>query len=154
MSRRPDFIHLSKKELDKLEGLMKDLTRNHKYRERRRGNALLMSHQGRTVLQIARSLERSSRTIYEWLRNYRREGLRSLLPRIYPRRLSPEQLKELLRVSLWETAVHYKEFWDKVWPYRKMAEWVFQKWGIKLSANRIRQIVHQTYHKIEFPYDI
>lgn len=75
------------------------------------------------------------------------------MPRIYPRRLTHEQVQELLKVSRWHlVGAHTKEF-HKRWTFRQMAEWLYQTWGVKLSANRTRQIVRETLLKGDIPND-
>jgi len=154
MGRRYKFVILSKEELSQLSEFMHDLARQRKFRIRLRGTVLLMSHQCKTVRQIAQELNRSPRTIYEWLRRYRRQGIEGIMPRRYPRRLSREQLQELLKVSRWHlVGAHSKEF-HKRWTFHQMADWVYEKWGIKLSPNRLRQVVREALLKGDIPTGI
>jgi transposase len=152
MTRRL-FVILSKEELSQLHEWMRDLALKKKFRQRLKGNAIFMSNQCKTVAQIALDLKRSTRTVYNWLRLYRRQGLAGILPRIYPRRLSREQVQELLKVSRWYlVGAHSKEF-HKRWTFREMSEWVYKTWNIKLSPNRIRQIIRESMLNGDIPRD-
>jgi len=150
MTRRR-FVILSKEELSQLQEWMRELSLKKKFHQRLRGNAIFMSNQCKPVPQIALELNRSTRTIYNWLRLYRRKGLAGIIPRVYPRKLSREQIQELLKVSRWYlVGAHSKEF-HKRWTFREMAEWVYKTWNIKLSPNRIRQIVREALSRGEIP---
>lgn len=153
MGRKLNFVILSKEELEQLREWMREVAMKKKFRIRLRGNAILLSNQCRTVSQIAADLNRSSRTVYQWLRTYRRKGLAGIMPRTYPKKLSHDQVQELLKISRWYlVGAHSKEF-HKRWTFREMSEWVDKTCGIKLSSNRIRQIVNETLLSGDVPHD-
>ncbi|MBI4835323.1 MAG: helix-turn-helix domain-containing protein [Planctomycetes bacterium] len=151
MGRKLAFVILSDDELKELKELMRDLALKKKFRMRLRCNALFMSNQCKTVRQISHELNRSTRTVYQWLKRYRQKGIAGIMPRDYSRKLNREQLHELLKESLWYlVGAHTKEF-HKRWTFREMSEWVYKRWDITLSPNRMRQIVREALENADMP---
>ena len=143
----------SPEEMNEFKETMRQLALSGKMHIRLRGNALLMSHNGKTVPKIASELVRSERTIYSWLRAYQRQGLASLKPRIYPGHLSDEQLQQLIIVSGWSALLSNRKTYCERWTFRRMAEWVEKTWGIKLSPRRLCQMFKEARQSGKFPYD-
>ena len=121
------------------------MTRKKKLHARLRANALWNSSElGWTVEQIARNLNRSTRIIYSWLRQYKKKGIAGLYDKQKHRSLTREQIKEMMRVSCWADVKNFKLRWS----FRKIADWVKEKWGIKLSPERIRQMIRNRLNNL------
>ena len=153
MPQRDIFVTFSPEEMDRFKEIMRQLAILGKIHIRRRGNALLMSHNGKTVPQIACDLGCSKWTIYNWLKAYRRNGFKALEPASYPRRLNDEQLKELIKISGWSAFFTDRKTYRERWTFRRMAEWVEKTWSIKLSPRRLCQMFKELRQSGKFPYD-
>jgi transposase len=146
MPRRPLLLHLDKDELISLTAFMKRCVREGKLRARKRGNAVYSSHLGVQIPQIAKSLGHPTLTIYRWLKRYQSKGIDGLAEPLKGTKLSDERIRELIRVS--HRSVNPKnkserrDFLNR-WSFRQMADWAYDKWQIKLSPERIRQIVRK-----------
>jgi len=142
MSRRHIFIKLSEAELKELQEFASEMARKKKLNTRRRANALAWSFQpGLTVEQIAKSLNRTPRTIYNWFKRFKEKGIVGLYNKHRPSKLTNAQIIEMMRISHW---IYTDDKSYKMrWSFQKIAGWVKGKWGVKLSAERIRQIIRQ-----------
>ena len=153
MPQKDLFINFSPEEMNRFKEIMRRLAISGKIHIRRRGNALLMSHNGKTVPQIAQFLGYSERTIYNWLRAYRKKGFESLTPTTYSRLLNEEQLLQLIKVSGWSAFFTNRKLFCARWSFRKMADWVNATWNIKISAMRLCQMFKELRQSGKFPYD-
>jgi transposase len=153
MVQRDSFITFSPEELNRFKEIMRQLAVSGKMHIRLHGNALLMSHKGKTVSEIADNLGRSKKTIYNWFKAYRRKGFESLMPAIYPRLLKEEQLKQLITVSGWSEFFTNRKIYCERWSFRRMADWVEKTWNIKISGMRLSQLFKELRQSGKFPYD-
>jgi transposase len=142
MSRHNLFLDLSLSELATLQHFGKRMASQGNFRAYSRGSAILLSHQRKTVKEIASCLGKSGNSVYQWLKLYRQKGIDGIAPRNYPTKLTAEQVKELLKVSHHEGPFKNIKEYQKRWPFRRMAKWVEDNWNIKISYERIRQIVN------------
>ena len=143
MGRRYIFLDLNQSELATLQHFMSRMAVKGNIRARLRGSAILLSHQKKIPGEIARSLGKSETTVYGWLKRYREKGINGIAPFIHPIKLTDEQIKELLTVSYYSAVgKSHKEYYNR-WSFRRMAKWVEEKWGIKISYERVRQIVYK-----------
>ena len=101
-----------------------------------------------TVKEIAGYMVKSERSVYKWLKRYREKGINGITPRVYPTKLTEEQITQLLKVSHysgpWKSRKEYRKEYEKRWSFRRMAKWVKDNWNIKISDERVRQIVYKT----------
>ena len=143
MPRRHLFLYLDQSELATLQHFMTRMATRHNWRARLRGNAIMLSHQKRPIPEIARSLGKSETSVYTWIKLYREKGINGITPFKRPTKLTDKQIKELLTVSHYSAlGKSHKEYYRR-WPLRRMARWVGEKWNIRISYERIRQIVHK-----------
>jgi len=147
MEKRRFFIHLTSEELKALERFMQRATGKKQWRARKRAQVVYFSYKSKTPAQIALELKLSIRSVYSHLRSYRQKGIKGLAEPIRPMKLSAQQVTQLTEISYWAKIVSNKkqDIMDlrKRWSFRKMAQWVFDEWQIKLSSERIRQIVYK-----------
>jgi len=148
MPRRHQFLYLDQSELAKLQHFMRRMAVKHDWRARRRGNAILLSHQKRPIPEIARTLGKTEHSIYNWIRLYRAKGIEGIAPFKPPTKLTDEQVKELLSVSHYSALGKSNKDYHNRWSLRRMAQWVGEKWNIQISYERIRQIVRQKLREI------
>ncbi|MBI4712423.1 MAG: helix-turn-helix domain-containing protein [Planctomycetes bacterium] len=142
MSRRHIFIKLNESELKELQEFASEMAREKKLNTRRRANALAWSfQQGWSVQQIARDLNRTPRTIYNWFKRYKQKGIAGLYDKPRPAKLTNVQIIEMMRTNHW--IYTDDKTYQMRWSFQKMAKWVKEKWGIELSAERIRQIIRR-----------
>ncbi|MBI4833663.1 MAG: helix-turn-helix domain-containing protein [Planctomycetes bacterium] len=141
MARRNVFIVLDRSEITTLEHFMKKAD----FRTRKRAQAVWLSHNMKTVEQISKELNCSEKAVYTWLMKYKKYGIKSLSARDRKKKLAPEQLDELISLSGW-SFIHSKgksKQWEARWSFKKMSLWIKDKWGITLSPERVRQIIHK-----------
>ena len=99
MPRRHLFLYLDKSELATLQNFMTRMAIKGKRRASLHGNAILLSHQKRSIPEIAYTLGKSENSIRTWLKLYREKGINGIAPFKYPTKLTDEQIKELMSVS-------------------------------------------------------
>lgn len=142
MPKPPFFIRLEPAECSRLSFFINRMARLGNSRAKLRAQAVWLSHHFRTVKQIAQELNCSSRSVYSWLRQYRKKGLDGLAEPARPGKLTPEQIKQILKAGNYLAAVTSKKYLA-TWSYQKTADWVHSQWQISVSAERIRQIVRK-----------
>jgi transposase len=143
MPRRHLFLYLDKSELATLQNFMTRMAIKGKRRARLHGNAILLSHQKRSIPEIAYTLGKSENSIRTWLKLYREKGINGIAPFKYPTKLSDEQIKELMSVSHYSALGKDNKAYHNRWSLRRMAKWVEEKWNIRISYESIRQIVQK-----------
>jgi len=149
MSRRNAFIGLSEAESSALGDFMRSCARHGKLRARKRAQAVYLSAQGRNVPRIAQELECSPDAVYDWLKRYREKGLDGLAEPTFTHKLTGQQIEQLMEISHWNIIVSRRSKKPEIaeshkrWTFRKIARWVKDNWGIKISHERIRQIIQQ-----------
>ncbi|MBI5779259.1 MAG: helix-turn-helix domain-containing protein [Planctomycetes bacterium] len=142
MPKKHLFITLSPSELIALEDFMRLMAFQHKYRARLRGNAIWMSsQQHKTVEQIAKSLNKSKRTIYSWFKQYMEKRIDGL--KDDDSKLTPEQISRMMEISYRSKPLKHGRERKIRWSYRKIAKWVKEQWGITISHERLRQIIRK-----------
>ena len=143
MSRRYIFLDLNQSELATLQHFMNRMAVKGNLRARMRGSAVLLSHQKKIPGEIARTLDKTETSVYKWLRLYREKGINGIAPFIHPIKLTDEQIKELLDVSHYSAVGKSRKEYFNRWSFRRMAKWIEEKWNIRISYERIRQIVYK-----------
>jgi transposase len=144
MPRPPVFIKLTPARVRKLKKLLKETARKSKLRERRRANAVWISSDQRwTIKQIAEFLGCSRISVYQWFKRFRQKGVAGLARPPRKTKLTPQQIDKILEVSLWKWAYKDKTATKMKWSFRKIAAWVKNEWGIKISHVSIRRIIRQ-----------
>jgi transposase len=117
---------------------------------RKRGQAVYLSHEGKRVTQIARELECSKNSVYSWLKAYQEEGITGLEEPTHSSKLTPEQLNQVMEISHRLNPIQPETRGAKIkriqsrWSFRKMAQWIKDNWNIKISHERLRQMVRQS----------
>lgn len=119
---------------------MNRMTLKGNHRVKLRAQAVWLSHHFRKVDQIAQELNRSTRSVYAWLKAYRAKELAGLSEPPRPVKLTPEQVKKILEVGQYLAAARSRKYLP-TWSYQKTANWVREQWQITISAERIRQII-------------
>jgi transposase len=148
MSRKPFFIRLDEPAKIEVVTFMQETAHRHAFRVRRRGNAVLLSHQGWTMNQIARQFRVSVRTVRTWLQHFRAKGIASLYDPARPRSLSPEQENRLFDISQRAKLIKARRPLKKRLPsLRYLARWTKQHYGITLSAMQISRIIRRKLHE-------
>lgn len=145
MSRRPLLLGLDQEELKALKDFMNRCAREHNWRARLRGNVVYLSHQGRTIPRIAQELKCSLGAVYSWLIRFQKKGVAGLSDPPRPVKLTPQQVNQLMEISHWSKILdkEKRKEYRMRWTYRQMAQWIKDQWSVKLSHERIRQIVRQ-----------
>ncbi|MBI5778817.1 MAG: helix-turn-helix domain-containing protein [Planctomycetes bacterium] len=142
MPKPPIFIRLEQAECARLTFFMNRMALKGNLRAKLRGQAVWLSHHFRTIKQIAEQLNCSSRSVYTWLRRYRKKGLDGLSEPAKPAKLTPEQINQILKTGNYLAAMRSKKY-VPTWSYHKTANWVRDQWQITISAERIRQIINK-----------
>ncbi len=67
-----NITNLTKKTIEKLQDIIKY---EPKYRPRKRAEAILLSHKGKTVKEIVNILDIKKQALYEWFKKYEEDGV-------------------------------------------------------------------------------
>jgi len=149
MARRPILIGLERDETNTLTEFIHQCARKGNVRMRKRGQAVYLSHEGKRVPQIARELECSENSVYSWLKDYREKGIAGLEEPTHSNKLTAEQLDKVMGISHWVKSVQPESRGAKMkriqsrWSFRKMTQWIKDNWNIKISHERLRQMVRR-----------
>lgn len=144
-------LKLTPEEEQALESFIREMAGQINHRARGRGWAIIASSQGWTIREICNHQRVSPRTVRNWFRRFQQGGVLALYDRPRHRCLTPEQENRLLeysrRLELFQLKAPTKvRALRKVMPsYRQLAQWVRQSYGIRLSHERVRQIIR---HKL------
>jgi transposase len=96
--RRNKYIKLDNKE--ELE-LYKFIESEGRAREKRRAMAILMSNDKKSVKEISNKFKMNTDTVYDWLNNYSKDGLKGLVDKPIlgrPKKLKKEHNEEIKEV--------------------------------------------------------
>ncbi|MBI4834290.1 MAG: helix-turn-helix domain-containing protein [Planctomycetes bacterium] len=143
MPRRCIFIQLDKSGIASLQHFMSRMAGEGNYHARKRAQAVWFSHEFHTVERIAEELQTSSRSVYQWLKLYKEKGLAGFTYPVRSRKLTAQQIDEIMSVSGWSTYMIKRRASTEGWPSRKIAKWIKDNWKINISHERIRQIVNK-----------
>jgi transposase len=136
------MIKLTTQEEAAVLSFMKDAAKEAKYHLRLRGSVILKANKGYTIREISRSLNITSKTVWNCINRFKNEGVNGLYDR--PRqinRLSESQCQKLLRMRYpgYPKVMRH----NRKWSYPKLAEWAKQNWGIVITSRRLSQIIQQ-----------
>ena len=81
-----NIINLTPKTIEDLNNIIKN---DIKFRTRKRAQAILLSHKGKTVNEIVKLLDLKHQAIWKWFRNFKKEGIKSLYEKPGRGRKSP-----------------------------------------------------------------
>ena len=141
MSQRHILIKLERPELYALNQFISDMAVKGNNRARVRGQVIWFSHQNHIPRDIAQRLNCPLKSVYKWLRIYRKSGLKGLSDKTRQAKLTPDQINEIMGISNWAGSLDNQKKYQQRWPFRKIARWIKDKWNINLSHERVRQIV-------------
>ncbi|MBI4834554.1 MAG: helix-turn-helix domain-containing protein [Planctomycetes bacterium] len=143
MAQRCLFIKLSREELFALNKFISDMAVKSKFRARLRGQVAWLSHQNRTPEYIARYFHCPIKSVYKWLRLYRRKGLDGLRYNARKPKLSAEEIAKAMAVSHWADSTNNDKEYRARWTFRRIAGWIKENTGTAISHERIRQIIYK-----------
>lgn len=140
--RKVDVVHL--------EQLLKKEARR---RIRERLQAILWIHAGNYAQDVAKKIGRSRQAVASYVERFNTEGLKGLLAigRGPGRRslLNDQQIKQLLVwIKVGPRALGYS---FNLWDCKRLSHHIHKEWGITLSDERVRQILHTAGAKVLRP---
>jgi len=149
MPGRPIFVKLSPNALRELNQFMYDCSIEGKLQARSRASAVFLANAGMTVAEIAHEIKATPQSVYKWLRCYREKGISGLASVFHYIKLTPEQMTEVLETSHWITKGDKRKIreYESRWAFRKIADWINERWGVKLSHEGVRKMIYK-YLKI------
>ncbi len=131
---RPQIkLELSKEQIAQLKQIVKI---EKKYRTRQRAQALLLRYKGISVADISFVLNVWKETVYRWIRNYKKDGIKSLYEKDGRGRKSV--FKEIPKEEI-EELVNKKASIPIINAYIK------NKYGIDVSNESVRKFVKKNY---------
>jgi len=147
MLQTEDHIkNLTGEDKAQIRSFIKDAIKLSKRRYVKRGKAILLANQGKTIKQISTELDVCAQSVWNWLTKYRESGLDGLNdlehPPHPPGRLNPEQIDKIVTMRYPGYPKRVKKY-DRAWSFRKMSRWIKEEWGVTLSYERIRQILNK-----------
>lgn len=132
-----------KDEIEKLSTAMKEAKSKRAYE---RYQAIYLHLQGYTKGEIATIIGRSKKTIYNYIHAYAQRGLDGLEMKYSPgapRRLTPEQEKELALIIEHQLPVDVGFEAKYNWTLAIIAELIQQKWGPTYTLRGTSDILHR-----------
>lgn len=126
-------------------------------RPARRAQIIRDLHRGFSVKNLSQSYRVSARSIRQWLAAYRCAGVKGLMGKPRPGvHLTEAQISQLIHLhSKWPKKILHRSPQTSLfgkrhrrrspWSYPRLARWVAQHWGIKISAKRLAQIIQQRF---------
>jgi transposase len=133
-------IHLGKNQKEKVEELYRS-TNSPRLKERYQ--ALLLADEGWLSDKIRRVVRKNILTVRRWLRAYQKSGLPGLNIGHGPGRpakISKKQKQSLVKMAAKSPRFSGYEF--NIWTCRHLGIFLNQRFKVKLSPERIRQILH------------
>ena len=116
-------------------------------------HTVILRDDGYLIEDIARILDRPYRSVQDWLRLFREEGLRGMEPRTStrgrPRKLD-EHERMLLAKAIDRGALE-SGFKGAVWTSPLVAEYIWRRWGIRYHPGHVRKLLHQLGFSVQFP---
>ena len=85
-----NIINLTPKTIEELENIIKY---NDKFRARKRAEAILLRNKGKTVNEIVDLLDLKKQAVWQWFRNFKKDGIKCLHEK--PGRGRPSPLRDL-----------------------------------------------------------
>lgn len=134
-------IRLGKRQKEKVEHLYRTIKNS---RLKKRYQALLLASEGKRPEEIKLIVRKNVLTVRRWLRKYERLGLPGLVVGHGPGR--PPRITKQQRKSLITTASKSPRFSGysfNIWTCKDLGVVLQQKFNVVLSAERIRQILHE-----------
>lgn len=180
MPRKHLFIHLTKPQEEELNNFMRRVYSQHPpdLRARHRAQVVLLSHQGRTIQEISRDYDVSTRSIRSWFKAYQRNGINGLtgerkglsisrksktvrfgqasqIKMDYPTILTLPEAADFLRVS--ERTIYRLSQAGKLPAIKIGGQWRFRKEDIynhwmKTSAERQQKTIDKMLSKLPNSY--
>lgn len=149
MPGRPIFVKLTPSELRELNQFMYDCSIQGKFQARSRASAVFLANTGMTVTEIAHEVKAKPQSVYKWLKRYREKGITGLASAFHYIKLTQEQIAEVLETSHWITKGDKRKIreYESRWAFRKIADWINERWGVKLSHEGVRKMIYK-YLKI------
>jgi transposase len=143
MPQRHIFIKLERPELYALNNFLTDMSVKGNRCARLRGQVIWFSHQNHIPERIAHELNYPLNSVYKWLSTYRKNGLKGLYDKSRKRKLTAEQINEIMTISNWAGSLENDKKHQQRWTFRKIARWIKDKWDIDISHERVRKIVNE-----------
>jgi transposase len=132
--------------------LQDEIRRSEESRYDHRLHGVLMVAQGWSCTQVAKLLGDAPRTVAYWVKRFEEEGLAGLAEGDRPgrpRRLSPEQLKQVgdaLRGSPTDWGLG-----GNLWDGKTLSEFVAKQWSIKLGVRQSQRLFKQLGFRLRRP---
>ena len=147
-----DLVNLDRPTREALKSIKNIKFMQARRRVERRAKAILLASKGLGINQIMGQLNiKTKSTLEKWLINFREKGVTGLYDKLHPipaSRLTPAQKIQLIKLRLSSSRHPMRENEkSEYWSYRRLSRWVKQRWGVKLSYERIRQLVEMARTK-------
>lgn len=95
------------------------------------------------------------RTVEDWVKRYRKEGVGGLITKPIPGK--PPRLSDEQKGKLREAVLKGPEacgFDTGVWTSPMLAGWIKKKFGVTLSASQVRRILHALGFSVQYPRQV
>lgn len=134
-------IYLGKKQKEKVERLYRT-TKNARLKERYQ--VLLLAHEGWLPNKIKNVVRKNVLTVRKWLRVYQKQGLPGFNighGSGRPAKISKKQKQSLIKTVC--RSPRFSGYKFNIWTCRNLGIFLNQRFGVGLSVERIRQILHE-----------
>jgi len=127
-------IHLSQEAQEELESFRRQASS----KDSEKALMILMSSEGQSVPQIARILKRNPHTVRDWLKRYRRHGIKGLKRKFSPGRPDKKRRKLMRHIErIISDSPTSHGYQDHVWTVPLIAHDATRKLGITISGDTV-----------------
>lgn len=155
MAPNSETISLTNEQRDALKEREHAYSEKGQHRWADRCKAVILRDDGYLIEDIARILDRPYRSVQDWLRLFREEGLRGMAPKTStrgrPRKLD-EHERMLLSKAI-ERGPLESGFKGAVWTSLLVSEYIWRRWGIRYHPGHVRKLLHRLGFSVQFPKD-
>ena len=155
MAPNAETISLTNEQRDALKERERAYSEKGQHRWADRCKAVILRDDGHLIEDIALILDRPYRSVQDWLRLFREEGLRGMAPKTSTRG-RPRKLDEHERMLL-SKAIERGPlecgFKGAVWTSPLVAEYIWRRWGIRYHPGHVRKLLHYLGFSVQFPKD-
>lgn len=153
MAPNSETISLTKEQRDSLREKERAYSEQGKHRWADRCRAVILRDEGCYIEDISSILGRPYRSVQDWLRLFREEGLRGMEPKVSTRgrhRKLDKHERMLLSKAIVRGPMECG-FKGAVWTSPMVAEYIWKRWNIRYHPGHVRKLLHQLGFSVQFP---
>ena len=153
MGRPPAPINLTKAQRHSLVALEERFSLAGKRRWADRCRAVRLRADGYGIEEIARILNRPYRSVQDWCRLWRNEGLRGMQPQTHTRGRKREldEHQRMLLSKVIDRGPRKAGYEGGVWTSAMLADYIDERWGVQYHPGHVRKLLHELGYSLQQP---